>query len=74
MKIEEAQKVIDWAKEKPTVRKAEITITNGEVSAFVYDKILAAGQILKAGDEINIEVEKEKAEYERLKEKFEGGN
>lgn len=77
MEIEEIQKIIDWAKEKPTTRKAEINTENGEVSVWVYDKALCEGQIVKNVNEIKIEekqAKKEKAEYERLKQKYEGGN
>lgn len=66
-----------WATEKPG-RMASITINdygepNGE-KVFVYDHTLHEGQIVKSVDDINLEGRKEaadKAEFERLKAKYE---
>lgn len=68
---------VTWQAEKPGKRSANITIeTNGEVKIWVYDFDLMVGQHVKSVEEIHLEGVKEaqeKAEYERLKAKFEEG-
>lgn len=65
---------VTWQKEKPTQRQVEIKIQNPETTIWVYDFDFMVGQTVKSIEEINlagIKEAREKAEYERLRAKFE---
>ena len=66
---------LEWQEEKPKSRAITIKAGHGEpLMVWVYDRSLRTGQFVKSVDEIDLEAEKdkkEKAEYERLKKKFE---
>lgn len=69
---------VKWQKQD---KNRSVTIKIGDeprthdIDIYVYDYRLMAGQRVKSVDEIDLEAEKlkrEKAEFERLKRKFEG--
>lgn len=66
---------LEWQEEKPKSRAITIKAGHGEpLMVWVYDRGLRTGQFVQSVDEIDLEAEKdkkEKAEYERLKKKFE---
>ena len=66
---------LEWQEEKPKSRAITIKAGHGDpLMVWVYDRDLRTGQFVKSVDEIDLEAEKakeEKAEYERLKKKFE---
>ena len=67
-----------WQQQDPDMRHVQITIEhNNKPKVWVYDFTLMAGQHVKSVDEINlvgVREAREKAEYERLKAKFEEGS
>lgn len=65
---------LEWQEEKPKSRAITIKAGYGEpLMVWVYDRGLRTGQFVESVDEIDLEAKEEKAEYERLKKKFEGG-
>ncbi len=65
-----------WQAEKPDTRCITIEAGHGkELSAWVYDSELHEGQYVTSTYEIDLEGKKaadEKAEFERLRKKYEG--
>lgn len=77
-KFERIKQALDWQGEDRN-RHVAINIgspwDNDDFSVWCYDYALSMGQYVKDGEEINIpkvKQDKEKAEFERLKTKFEG--
>ncbi len=64
-----------WQVEKPDTRCITIKAGHGEeLNVWVFDRKLMIGQYAKSVDEIDLEAEKaadEKAEFERLRAKYE---
>lgn len=69
---------VAWRNEAPERRYVSVKLEPGmtEVRAWVYDSVLQVGDFVTCVEEINLEQKKEdrdRAEYLRLKQKFEGG-
>lgn len=70
------EKFYHWQQEKPDTRHVEIKITPRDkaIKVFVYDQELKQGQYVQSVNEIELENKYEaeqRAEYERLRAKFE---
>lgn len=66
---------IQWQKENPATRTVDIDINKDGVKIWVYDTAIWQGQFVESVADINLEGEeerKEKAEFERLRAKYEG--
>jgi hypothetical protein len=67
----------DWQAKDPDNRCVDIKISKYEgTKVWVYDRILGTGQFVKSVDEIDLDGLKEvedRAKYERLRAKYEGG-
>jgi hypothetical protein len=65
---------VTWQAHKPNTRYLTIEAKPGkELSIWVYDSVLGAGQYVETVEEINLEAKKaadEKAEFERLRAKY----